>query len=208
MAKKSESLFAPALSLFLITLISGLLLGAVYVVTKEPIELREQQEKEEAYQAVCADAVGFEVTDDITALLGEQEAIFETAGLTKVEITECMATLDSDGDVIGYVMTSVSHAGYGGDIEIALGMNTEGSVTGLEFLSIEETAGLGMNAQKSEFKDQYLGRLVEAFTVVKGESSSDEEIVAVSSATITSRAVTSAVNAGLAFVWALQEVSE
>ncbi len=208
MAKKSESLFGPALSLFLITLISGLLLGAVYVVTKEPIELREQQEKEEAYQAVCAEAVSFQETDEITAALKEQEEIFEEAGLTKVEITECMAALDVDGSVIGYVMTSVSHAGYGGDIEIALGINTESSVTGLEFLSIEETAGLGMNAQKSEFKDQYLGRLVEAFTVVKGESSSDEEIVAVSSATITSRAVTSAVNAGLAFVRALQEVSE
>ncbi|MCD8380382.1 MAG: FMN-binding protein [Lachnospiraceae bacterium] len=208
MAKKSEALFAPALSLFLITLISGLLLGAVYVVTKEPIELREQQEKAEAYQAVCANAVSFQETDEITTLLGEQEQIFEEAGLTKVEITECMAALNADGTVIGYVMTSVSHAGYGGDIEIALGMNTEGSVTGLEFLSIEETAGLGMNAQKSEFKDQYLGKLVDAFTVVKGESSTDEEIVAVSSATITSRAVTSAVNAGLAFVRALQEVSE
>ncbi len=208
MAKKSEALFAPALSLFLTTLISGLLLGAVYVVTKEPIELREQQEKEEAYQAVCANAVSFAETEEITALLGTQETIFKEAGLTKVEVTECMAALDADGEVIGYVMTSVSHAGYGGDIEIALGMNTEGSVTGLEFLSIEETAGLGMNAQKSEFKNQYLGKLVEAFTVVKGESSMDEEIVAVSSATITSRAVTSAVNAGLAFVQALQEVSE
>ncbi|MCD7862065.1 MAG: FMN-binding protein [Lachnospiraceae bacterium] len=208
MAKKNESLFAPALSLFLITLISGLLLGAVYVVTKEPIELREQQEKEEAYQTVCANAAGFAEMDVITTLLQEQETIFEEAGLTKVEITECMAALDSEGEVIGYVMTSVSHAGYGGDIEIALGMNTEGSVTGLEFLSIEETAGLGMNAQKAEFKDQYLGRLVDAFTVVKGESGADEEIVAVSSATITSRAVTSAVNAGLAFVRALQEVSE
>ena len=208
MAKKHVSLFGPALSLFLITLISGLLLGAVYVVTKEPIELREQQEKEEAYQAVCANAASFAQTDEITQLLGTQEVILEEAGLTKIEITECMAALDADGAVIGYVMTSVSHAGYGGDIEIALGINTEGSVTGLEFLSIEETAGLGMNAQKSEFKDQYLNRLAEAFTVVKGESSSDEEVVAVSSATITSRAVTSAVNAGLAFARALQEVSE
>ncbi|MCD8326605.1 MAG: FMN-binding protein [Lachnospiraceae bacterium] len=208
MAGKSESLFGPALSLFLITLVAGLLLGAVYVVTKEPIELREQQEKEEAYQNVCADAVSFGETEEIISLMNGQEQIIEAAGLTKVEISECLAAFDVSGEVIGYVMTAVSHAGYGGDIEIALGINTEGSVTGLEFLTLEETAGLGMNAQKSEFKDQYLGKSVDSFTVVKGESSSEEEIAAVSSATITSRAVTSAVNAGLAFVQALEEVSE
>ncbi|MCD7806896.1 MAG: FMN-binding protein [Lachnospiraceae bacterium] len=208
MAKKNESLFAPALSLFLVTLVAGLLLGAVYAVTKEPIEQREQQEKEEAYQTVCANAASFVQTEEITALMEEQERILEEEGLTKVEITECMAALSADGEVIGYVMTSVSHAGYGGDIEIALGINTEGSVTGLEFLTLEETAGLGMNAQKAEFKDQYLNRTAESFTVVKGESSSEEEIVAVSSATITSRAVTLAVNAGLAFARALQEVAE
>ncbi len=208
MAKKNESLFAPALSLFLITLIAGLLLGLVYVVTKEPIELRAQQEKEEAYQNVCEGAVSFQVTEEITALMNEQERIFEEAGLTKVEVSECMEAFDSSGEGIGYVMTVVSHAGYGGDVEIALGINTEGSVTGLEFLTLEETAGLGMNAQKAEFKDQYLGRLVESFTVVKGDAGSEEEISAISNATITSKAVTSAVNAGLAFAGELREVSE
>ena len=48
------------ISLMLITLIAGLLLGAVYEITKEPIRKENQKAKEEAYKAVFADADAFE----------------------------------------------------------------------------------------------------------------------------------------------------
>ena len=48
-----------------------------------------------------------------------------------------------------------SHEGYGGDIEISVGIASDGTVKGIEMLSIGETAGLGMKAKDAEFKDQF-----------------------------------------------------
>ena len=73
-------------------------------------------------------------------------------------------------------------------------------VKGIEFLALAETAGLGMNAAQPEWKAQYADKAVEQFTVTKSGASSDEEIDAISGATITSNAVTGAVNLALYFV--------
>lgn len=75
----------------------------------------------------------------------------------------------------------------------------DGTVSGIEFLTITETAGLGMNAQKPEWKAQYAGKNVEEFSVTKSGASADNEINAISGATITSNAVTGAVNAAVYF---------
>ena len=72
------------------------------------------------------------------------------------------------------------------------GMDADGKVTGMEILAIEETAGLGMNAKKDDFKNQYNGNSGE-FTVVKSDAG-ENEIQALTGATITSQAVTDAVN--------------
>ena len=93
---------------------------------------------------------------------------------------------------MGYVFTTAAK-GYGGDVEIMTGVDAEGKITGISILSIEETPGLGMNAKKDSFKDQYKGKSGELAVNKDGG-----EIVAITSATITSRAVTSAVNQALA----------
>ena len=54
-----------------------------------------------------------------------------------------------------------------------------------------------MNADKPEFKDQYQDKNVESFEVTKTGAAADNEINAISGATITSNAVTGGVNAGL-----------
>ena len=74
----------------------------------------------------------------------------------------------------------------------------DGTVCGVELLSINDTAGLGMNATKSDFRDQFIG-LVNGIKVMKNSSDPDNnEITALTGATITSQAVTDAVNAALA----------
>ena len=78
------------------------------------------------------------------------------------------------------------------------GISSEGTVTGISFLSINETPGLGMNAQKDSFKDQYKQTVPEnGFTLIKSGEASEGEINAMTGATITSNAVTKAVNAAI-----------
>ena len=56
-----------------------------------------------------------------------------------------------------------------------------------------------MKAEEPEFKDQFSEKAVTAFKVVKGGASAENEIDAISGATITTNAVTNAVNAALDF---------
>ena len=108
--------------------------------------------------------------------------------------------LDASGSPMGYVVTATSGDGYGGNITVSIGITTQGEVKGIEFLTIGETAGLGMNADTPEWKGQFADKTVESFTVTKSGASADNEIDAIGGATITSNAVTGAVNSALYFV--------
>ncbi|MFR4438924.1 MAG: FMN-binding protein, partial [Hungatella sp.] len=121
-------------------------------------------------------------------------------GYGNVTVDDAVEAVDGSGNVIGYVISSTSKDGYGGAISLSAGISLDGTVNGIEFLSITETAGLGMNADTPEFKAQYAGKQVESFTVTKSGASADNEIDALSGATITSNAVTNAVNAAVYFV--------
>ncbi len=103
----------------------------------------------------------------------------------------------SAGETVGYVFTT-SAKGYGGTISIMTGLDADGKITGLQILSIDETPGLGMNAKKDSWLSQFTGKSG-TLSVVKGDSPSDEQIQAITSATITSNAVTEAVNQATKF---------
>ena len=110
------------------------------------------------------------------------------------------ATIDevcTVGDT-GYVITTTDKDGYGGDIQVSVGIQSDGTVTGVSFLSLSETAGLGMKAKEPSFYEQYVGKNPTKFAVSK-DGGDGEQIDALSGATITSRAVTGAVNAALGY---------
>ena len=179
--------------LTVITLVSGLLLGLVYEITKEPIANAQEQAKREAWQAGFPDASqdAFEQIDvdgDVAA------QVIKDLGMSG-SIDEVCAV---DGGDTGYVITVTDGEGYGGDIQITVGITADGTVSGVSFLSISETAGLGMKATESSFYEQYVGVQTEKFYVSK-DGGEGEPIDAISGATITSRAVTSAVNAALGY---------
>ena len=94
--------------------------------------------------------------------------------------------------------TTTDKEGYGGDIQITVGITSDGTVNGISILSISETAGLGMKAKEPAFYEQYQGKQAEKFAVSK-DGGEGEPIDAISGATITSRAVTGAVNVALAY---------
>lgn len=180
--------------LLVITLVSGLLLGVAYEVTNPIITARKEEEKAASYRGVFAEAASFESRED---LLEQADGVLSGAGM-KQEITDVMAALDASGNVIGYAM-SISTNGSQGEIVIAYGYCVDGTSMGIEILTSSETSGLGSRASEPEFKDQFAGRKVESFSVVKGSASGDTQISAISGATITSNAVTDAVNAGILF---------
>lgn len=189
-----------ALVLFAITLIAGLLLGGVNEVTKDPIAQQEIQKNAEAYKAVSPGAESFEQTEAVAAVLEAAEALMAShADLGNVVIEDAVEALDASGTSVGYVVKSTSKDGYGGNITVAVGISSEGTVTGIDFLTINETAGLGMKATEDSFKDQYKDKTVDAFVVTKSGASADNEIDALSGATFTTNAVTSAVNAAIVF---------
>lgn len=183
-----------------ITLVAGLLLGLVYEVTKDPIAKEQQRAKEEAYKEVFADASSFEAMDiDIESVRTE----IKNKGFDAT-INEVMKAMDASGTTIGYVLTVTDHEGYGGDIKFAMGVTSNGVTNGISFLSISETAGLGMRAQEEEFKKQFANKEVSKFVYTKDGSSADNEIDALSGATITTNAVTNGVNAGLYYIETLK----
>lgn len=178
-----------------ITLVSGLLLGLVYEITKEPIRVSQEKAKQEAYQMVLPEAKAFEETKDFDEK--EAEESLKTAEVSGCYVKEAAEAFDGDGKTLGYVVTTVSKEGYGGEIEISVGILADGTVSGIEILSISETAGLGMNAAEPAFKDQFRDVKTDKFAVKKDDPTGNVD--ALSGATITSRAVTNAVNAGLAY---------
>lgn len=179
-----------------ITLVAGCLLGLVYEVTKEPIAVAQENAKQEAYRAVLADAENFVEYTDFDA--AEAEEIISEAGYTD-DVDEVVVAEDASGKAIGYVVSVTSHDGYGGDISLSVGILNDGTVKGIEMLSISETAGLGMKANEAEFKDQFKDKQVKKFAYTKSGEEGDDKIDALSGATITTNAVTNAVDTALVY---------
>ena len=187
------------LCLTLITLVAGLALGYVYDLTKDPIAQMEENTKLEAYRSVFPEAAGFEDIGEDT-LEASKVRIQSDNGC---EVDSAVTAKDASGADIGYVINVTTHEGYGGDISISMGVDNNGTVKGVEILKISETAGLGMKAKENKFKDQFAGKAVSQFTYTKTGATADFEIDAISGATITTKAVTNAVNTGLAFYGSL-----
>lgn len=200
------SILKDAMVLFIITLISGAALGLVYEITLPAIEAQKIQAKNDAYHAVYADATEFVEDAAITEQANQAvEKLLKPKGLKGITIDEANIANDASGNKIGYVMTVTTQNGYGGAITLSLGYSLDGTVTGMEILTIKETAGMGAKATQPEFKGQFAGKEVEEFNLTKSAPSADNDIQAISGATITSTAVTNAVNSGILFITEMVE---
>ena len=186
-----------ALALTLITLVAGVALGGVYEITKDPIAKQEAQAKAEANEQVFTDAAAFEAVemdDTLTKTIRDQ---LDQEGYKAQSIEEVMRAEDQSGETLGYAFTVVTSEGYGEDIQFSMGVQNDGTLNGISILSIGETAGLGMNADTPAFKDQFVGKQVEKLQYTKNGATQDDEINAISGATVTTNAMTNGVNAGL-----------
>lgn len=198
MENKKNSIGKDAFALFVITLIAGLCLGFVYQITKEPIMKAEEKAKQEAYQKVFEGA-SFKETAQLKAKQEEALVYFEQKGISGTQVLEIMEAATSDGQK-GYVMTVVSGEGYGGDIKISLGFQEDGTINGMEVLSMSETAGLGEKCTGEEFKSQFAGMNSGEIVYSKAGKTKENEIDALSGATITTKAIVDTVNAAASFL--------
>lgn len=186
-----------ALALTLITLVAGVALGGVYEITKDPIAKQEAQAKAEAYEQVFTDVAAFEEVEMDDTLIQTIRDQLDQEGYKAQSIEEVMRAEDQSGETLGYAFTVVTSEGYGGDIQFSMGVQNDGTLNGISILSIGETAGLGMNADTPAFKDQFVGKQVEKLQYTKNGATQDDEINAISGATVTTNAMTNGVNAGL-----------
>lgn len=113
----------------------------------------------------------------------------------------------SGEDAVGVVFETAAK-GYGGDVKVMTSISMEGEITGVVILSHGETPGLGANAEKEEFREQYKQAAPDSgIQVVKYQTPAEGQIEAMTGATITSTAVTNAVNQAIEQYRTLEMVS-
>ena len=197
----NKSLVKDALILAVITLVAGILLGIVYEITKDPIAKAQESATQAAYETVFSTADSFAPVEGFDSEAAS--SYVHEQGYADDDILACLTANDKDGNVLGYVITVVSHAGYGGDITFSIGITNEGVLNGYSITDISETAGLGMKAKEEGFSSQFVNKALGIFEVTKTSPASDSEIQAISGATITSKAVTYGIDAGIAYYQSL-----
>lgn len=172
----TKKIIIPTIALFVICLVATTLLAFANMVTAPLIEELAVQTEIDARKKVLSKAETFEEK--------------------KLGDIEYVVGLDKDGKEIGMVFTKTAKS-YGGEIIVMTGIDSEGKVAGVEILQINDTPGLGMNAEKPEFRNKFIG-LNDIITVKKNSADAkNNEIDAISGATISSQAVTDAVNAAI-----------
>ncbi len=175
--KKLKELFIPAIALFVICFISAFLLAGTNSLTEKKINENNEKQKIESRKIVFAAAKEFK--DD------------GTVDVNGKNVDYCVA-YDEAGNKIGYVFTSGSK-GYGGEVLVMTAIDRDGAVVKSVVLAMDdETPGLGQNAGKEDFLNQFTGKKG-IFSWVKS-GGKDNEITGVTSATFTSKAVIESVN--------------
>lgn len=166
------------LTLLLITSVCAFILAYVNENTSGIIKAREQKKLDDSMKEVMADADSFELTDFAP---GKPVSAFYLA--------------KAQGKLAGYCV-SVAPNGFGGAVKLMVGVDLQGKVGKIMIVGMSETPGLGTKAKNPDFLAQYEGK--SAGIEVNGKS--DNHIDAITGATVTSRAVTSGVNAALSAV--------
>ena len=200
--------------IFGITLVAGLGLGFVYELTKDPIATQEAQAQADACNEVFKEVNEAGVLEsvetltfnpiDVDASINEQ---LNAEGYDVAYIDSMYEAKKADGSLYGYVIGVTSTKGYGGNISFYMGITTDNMLKGISILSISETPGLGMNAE-NVLVPQFRNKKLEEYKVVKTGAASSDEIDAITSATITSNAVTNGVNTGVRYYTILSEGGE
>ena len=161
-----------AVILFAFAAVVAIALGLVNRLTQERIETFNAEKTAAAMRAVLP--------------AESYRAVTDSAG-SKIGLVKEIYAADDQGWVV-----MVTPSGFGGEIEMAVGVDKSGAVTGVSIVQMSETSGLGANARRESFRSQYVGKSGSVALRKQGG-----EIDALTGATVTSTAVTKGVNAAL-----------
>jgi len=175
--------------LLAVCVVAAALLGATNYITVDKIAEQAALANDQARRSVLSQAQEF------TMLEGQE--INELLAKTDYDSVREVYEAKVDGNIIGYAIKT-SPKGYGGEMEVMVGVDMEGKVTRINVGNNNETPGLGQNATKPEFQAQFTSKnWNEGVSVIKSGTPKDNEIVAIAGATITSNAVAKGVNQAL-----------
>ncbi len=181
----SKSYFFTAAKISLVLLVicaavSGVV-SFVFSMTIDAYNLNLKNEQKIALQGIFAES-------------DEDVIDFEEMAYT-AEGVNAIYDVSSNLEHVGYCV-NITGKGFGGDMTLMIGYNTNGSLKGIKVISHAETPGVGTKALGDSHLSQYAGKSGE-LTVSKGQSA---DIVAVSGATISSKAIHATVNKANAII--------
>lgn len=193
--ERKKAIPKPVIILLCITLVAGVALSGVYVLTADRIAENKENANQAAFLEVVPDAASFDKDDAVRSAIENAQGTYGS-----VTIENAVVGKDASGNVVGYVVHVSNSDSFDGGLALVVGIRADGSLNGIAFTELHETPGMGMRCGEAEFMDQFVGAQAEQFTLNKGGASSGPDgIDAVNGATVTSNSVVNAVNAALRF---------
>jgi len=191
-----EPIVRPSIVLLIICIVISASLSLTYALTKDRIAESDLLEANNA-RAELLPGAEFEKIFELSAEEIAQSKVFPI-------ITEIYSATIVNGDErnpAGFVATAIAQ-GYGGSLQVIVGVSADQKISGIRLTTHSETPGLGAKASEPEFLEQFAGKDASAaLAVVKSAASGgDYDIAAISGATITTNAVTQAVNAAVSAI--------
>ena len=177
-----ESTVKPVVVLSVIALVVSFLLALVNSFTAPIIEENQKAATLAAYV-------------DVMPTVSDAKTLEEVTGFTTENVTGVVKAED------GSIAIKAEEKGFdGGILTVIMGYDTNGTVTGISFTELHDTAGMGMRCDEPEFKSQFENVNVTAFTLNKGGASTAEDVIdSINGASVSSGAVVDAVNAALSY---------
>ena len=183
MAKKQDSMITLIAALFITCLLAGLGLSFTHALTKEAIAEAEVTSKLEAVKVVMP---GIDGEPEMKTVLidGAEREVF----------------IGRKSGKVVFVATSAASNGYSGAVNMLVGADRSGKITGMVLLQHTETPGLGAKAGEKSFLSQFLGKKLAGVTDEFKVTKDGGEIESITAATITSRAVAQAATKALRII--------
>ena len=128
MEKKKSSTLLNTVVLVVISVIAVALLAIVNQITLKPIEQADVNQKAEIYKVVYPGCDSFSEFDNAEEMISNSASLLEGKGLGNCKINDVLGAEDASGNIEGYIVAATSSAGYGGDVEIAIGIK-DGKIT-------------------------------------------------------------------------------
>lgn len=180
--------------LFVTCVVVAGLLGGVNAITADKIAAINLAKTQEAMKEVVADPANTTFSDALE-LTAEMTDAALAGGGTLAEAYEVLV----GGKVAGHALKVVA-SGSQGSIEMMVGLDAEGAVTGVAIVDNAETSGIGSKVMENEptakgvgVLDQFIGKSAADGTLSVGSS-----VDAITGATVSTKGVTAGVNAALA----------